>query len=162
MLGSARDPALPAGTPDAQEASQEVAAHDRALLEVMVQMSLRLRLRGVDLESATGLTGRELDLVALLASSGPTSVKSLIADLHLPRSTMTAIVDRLEQRGLVMRHENPDDRRSVILEPMPSATDALLRYRDGMLRFIDHIEEALGDEEKRLFTRTLQKIAHTL
>ena len=32
----------------------------------------------------------ELDLLALLTSSGPTSVKSLVADLGLPRSTMTA------------------------------------------------------------------------
>ena len=53
------------------------APRDAELLELLVQLSLTLRLRGVDLESATGLSGRELDLVALLKKSGATSVKGV-------------------------------------------------------------------------------------
>lgn len=135
---------------------------DRTLLESMVQMSLGLRLRGVDLESATGLSGRELDLVALLTSSGPTSVKSLVADLQLPRSTMTAIVDRLEERGLVLRHPNPTDRRSVILEATPQAAEALIRYRKGVMTLVEHIKRVLNEDEAQAFARSIQKIAQTL
>ncbi|HEB89584.1 MAG TPA: MarR family transcriptional regulator [Deltaproteobacteria bacterium] len=133
----------------------------RVLLELLVQVTLRLRLRGVDLESSTGLSGRELDLVALLSASGPTSVKSLVADLGLPRSTMTAIVDRLQARHLVKRRPNPEDRRSVILEATPSALDALLRYREGMESFTEHIQEVLSDEEQTQFVRLMQKMAHS-
>jgi DNA-binding MarR family transcriptional regulator len=142
--------------------SSNVDEGDRALLESMVQMSLRLRLRGVDLESATGLSGRELDLVALLTASGPTSVKSLVADLGLPRSTMTAIVDRLEERGLVLRHPNPSDRRSVVLEATPRASEALIRYRNGVLTLVEHIKRVLNDDEARTFSTSIQKIANTL
>lgn len=142
--------------------STHVGDGDRALLESMVQMSLRLRLRGVDLESATGLSGRELDLVALLTASGPTSVKSLVADLGLPRSTMTAIVDRLEERGLVLRHPNPSDRRSVVLEATPQASEALIRYRNEVLTLVEHIKRVLNDDEARTFSNSIQKIADTL
>ena len=142
--------------------SETVDEGDRMLLESMVQMSLRLRLRGVDLESATGLSGRELDLVALLTASGPTSVKSLVADLALPRSTMTAIVDRLEERGLVLRHPNPSDRRSVVLEATPRASEALIRYRNGVLTLVEHIKRVLNDDEARTFSTSIQKIADTL
>ena len=118
-----------------------------------------MRLRGLDLESATGLAGRELDLVSLLVSGGPTSVKSLVADLALPRSTMTAIVDRLEARGLVVRHPNPQDRRSVVLEPTVAARAALGRYHEGMLRLVDHMKKVLSDDERGEFERALAKMA---
>lgn len=140
---------------------QESESRDRLLLELLVQMSLRLRLRGVDLESSTGLHGRELDLVARLTASGPTSVKSLVADLGLPRSTMTAIVDRLQERGLVNRHPNPQDRRSIVLEATPAAQDALRRYHEGMMGLVTHIKKVLPDSEQDEFTRLVRKMADT-
>ncbi len=138
------------------------AANEPAMLELLVQITLRLRLRGVDIESSTGLSGRELDLIALLTESGPTSVKSLVADLGLPRSTMTAIVDRLEARGLVNRLPNPEDRRSVILQATPVAFDALLRYREGMKTFAKHLEGLLEDDEQSQLIRLIEKIAASL
>ena len=137
----------------------DLPVEDRVLLDRMVHMSLRLRLRGVDLETSTGLFGRELDLVALLTAGGPTSVKSLVADLGLPRSTMTAIVDRLQERGLVIRHPNPQDRRSVVLEATPAAHSALQRYHEGMLGLVDHMKKVLTEEETGEFSRVLRKMA---
>ena len=167
MHDASLDPVRPSGMSDPAAATSrenergrdEISDTERVLLELLVQVTLRLRLRGVDLESSTGLSGRELDLVALLSASGPTSVKSLVADLGLPRSTMTAIVDRLQDRGLVNRLPNPEDRRSVILEATPRAMDALLRYREGMVRFVEHIQTVLSDYEQTQFVGLMQKMA---
>lgn len=137
----------------------DVPPDDVAMLETMVRVSLRLRLRGIDLESSTGLAGRELDLVALLTQSGPTSVKSLVADLALPRSTMTAIVDRLQERGLVLRHPNPEDRRSVVLEATPAAHEALRRYHEGMMKLVDHMKKTMSEAEVAEFHRLLEKLS---
>ncbi len=152
-----------AGAPTAGHGAPcESRESDRPLLEALIQLSLGLRLGGIDLESATGLSGRELDLVALLSASGPTSVKILVADLQMPRSTMTAIVDRLEERGLVLRHPNPADGRSVVLEATPKAGEALLRYRSGMRSFVDQIAKILTPEDRDAFTNSIQKIADTI
>ena len=150
--------AVAAGGPSAQDRLDAVTPPDRAMLDAMVHMSLRLRLRGINLEVSTGLFGRELDLLALLTSSGPTSVKSLVADLGLPRSTMTAIVDRLQDRGLVNRHPNPQDRRSVVLEATPAAFEALQRYQAGLLNVVEHTKKVLTEEEQAEFTRLLTKM----
>lgn len=151
--------AVAAGGPSAQDRLDAVTPPDRAMLDAMVHMSLRLRLRGINLEVSTGLFGRELDLLALLTSSGPTSVKSLVADLVLPRSTMTAIVDRLQERGLVNRHPNPQDRRSVVLEATPAAFEALKRYQAGLLNVVEHTKKVLSQDEQAEFTRLLTKMS---
>jgi DNA-binding MarR family transcriptional regulator len=159
---AAREPSTPGPTPPGPTSTAApISERDRVLLELLVHMSLRLRLRGVDLESSTGLVGRELDLIALLTASGPTSVKSLVADLGVPRSTMTAIVDRLQNRGLVERYPNPQDRRSVMLEATPAAAVALSRYRQGMLGLVSHIKKVLTEVERDEFTRLVTKMANT-
>jgi DNA-binding MarR family transcriptional regulator len=71
---------------------------------------------------------------------------------------MTAIVDRLEARGLIKRLPNPQDRRSVILEATPSALDALLRYHDGMLDLAQHLRAILGQEEQAQLIHLIRKI----
>ena len=157
-------PAPGAATPGGSTAQDRLDAAppaDRAMLDAMVHMSLRLRLRGRNLELATGLVGRELDLIALLTASGPTSVKSLVADLGLPRSTMTAIVDRLQDRHLVIRHPNPQDRRSVVLEATPAAAEALSRYQAGLLSIVEHAKKVLSEDEQAEFTRLLSKMGDT-
>jgi len=161
MTSNGETPPASSLSADTNSPLADVPERDRALLELLVHMSLRLRLRGIDLEMSTGLFGRELDLVALLTAGGPTSVKSLVADLGLPRSTMTAIVDRLQERELVTRHPNPQDRRSVVLAATPAAEDALQRYHEGMMGLVEHIKKVLPDNEQDEFTRLVRKMADT-
>jgi len=121
---------------------------EQTLIELLVRAIRSLRQNGFGLESATGLSGRELDLVAILSASGSTSVKSLVADLRLPRSTMTAIVDRLQERGLVRRRPNPSDRRSVILDATPAATEVLAQHREDVSELAGHIAHTLDLDEQ--------------
>jgi DNA-binding MarR family transcriptional regulator len=61
-----------------------------------------------------------------------------------------------------LRHPNPADRRSVVLEATPKAGEALLRYRSGIRHFVDDIATILSDEERDAFTSSIQKIADTI
>lgn len=132
------------------------------MVERLVSLSFRLRRRGLDLESTTGLSGRELDLVSLLCEHGPMSVKSLVIDLKLPRSTMTALVDRLEERKLVVRQRNPEDRRSIILEATSGAHEALKRYREGMVPLAELVETTLPKSDRVELVRLIDRLATNL
>ncbi len=151
-----RDPSTPSADPARLDDTRSMPA-DR-LLDGLLQMVLRLRLRGSEFEHSIGLAGRELDLVAMLTAAGQTSVKSLVADLGLPRSTMTAIVDRLEARQLVRRRPNPTDRRSILLEAMPNADAAVARYRDQMLTLVRHLDRVLSESECEQLVALIEKI----
>ncbi len=64
-------------------------------------------------ELALGATGGHL--LSYLASYAPCSVGELTRVLGLKRSTMTSVLDRLEERGFLSREVDPDDRRSFRL-----------------------------------------------
>src|SRR5688500_7670998 len=61
------------------------------------------------------LAGSEGHLLSYLVPYGPCPVSELVRVFGVKHSTMTSILDRLEERGLVERKDNPDDKRSWLV-----------------------------------------------
>lgn len=61
-----------------------------------------------------GLTPAQFDIIATLGNSVGMSCKELGEKTLITKGTMTGVLDRLERKGLLTRHECPDDGRSWI------------------------------------------------
>src|ERR1700754_9734 len=66
-----------------------------------------------------GLSQGEAHILALLATSAPATIAALHRGLAHKRSTLTSILDRLEERGLVTRAVGAEDRRTFVITPTP-------------------------------------------
>lgn len=62
-----------------------------------------------------GVSPQEGHLLSYLRSYAPCPVSELVRVFGLKHSTMTSILDRLEERRFVARKLNPDDRRSLLV-----------------------------------------------
>jgi DNA-binding MarR family transcriptional regulator len=74
---------------------------------------------GVHMErqmEGTGLAPQEGHLLSYLRSYAPCPIAEVVTVFGLRGSTATAVLDRMEERGLVVRRPNPDDRRSFLLD----------------------------------------------
>jgi DNA-binding MarR family transcriptional regulator len=72
-----------------------------------------------------GLTGRELAVLTVLASGAPPSQQQAAQRLAVDRTTMVALVDVLEDKGLVRRHAHAEDRRRNVVELTEQGQDRL-------------------------------------
>jgi len=63
------------------------------------------------------LTQGEAHILALLAHSAPATVGDLHRGLAHKRSTLTSILDRLADRGLITRKLGKTDRRTFLIAP---------------------------------------------
>lgn len=88
--------------------------------------------------SSPGLTQAEAHVLARLAH-GPASLGELHRSFGHKRSTLTAVVDRLESKGNVTRAVNPADRRSVLV----SLTTAGRPVARGARRAVEDLERAV-------------------
>jgi DNA-binding MarR family transcriptional regulator len=61
-----------------------------------------------------GLTPAQFDIIATLGNTPGMSCKELGEKTLITKGTMTGVLDRLEQKGLLSRHDSPDDGRSWI------------------------------------------------
>ena len=76
-----------------------------------------------------GLRQAEVNVIAQLGPGSPRSVGELAAATGQRSSTLTGVLDRLEQRRLVRRRVNPADRRSFTIALTASGARAADRVR---------------------------------
>jgi MarR family transcriptional regulator, organic hydroperoxide resistance regulator len=76
-----------------------------------------------------GLTAAEINALANLADGRPRTVSELGAATGTRPTTLTSVLDRLEQRGHVTRGPRPGDRRVVLIELTDRGREAAAAIR---------------------------------
>jgi DNA-binding MarR family transcriptional regulator len=74
-----------------------------------------------------GVNGRELAVLVVLAGCEPASQQQAARRLGVDRTTMVALVDALEAKGLVARRPDAGDRRRNVVELTAAGRDTLDR-----------------------------------
>lgn len=83
--------------------------------------------------------------------------KKLAELTHLPKGTLTGVLDRLETAGWIKRHPDPDDGRAwrVRLTAKGRALQPKMERRHA--RVMQALTDALGERDLRTLTRLLAK-----
>ncbi len=132
----------------------------RSMLEVklgLLELADRLRQNWVAHAAAAGLSTAQVNALLALTPGEPVPMRALATRLDYDASNLSVLADRMENRGLVERHPDPDDRRVKALtltadgerlraafwselvadpEPLNPLSDADLRALAALLRAI--------------------------
>jgi DNA-binding MarR family transcriptional regulator len=102
-----------------------------------------------------GLSAVESKVTDYLARFGPQTPKALSQLSGLSPASITALVDRLEDKGVVMRKPHPDDRRKVLIEiDMAGMADAVHLW-DHLVKGVREVCGKYTDEELSAVIRFL-------
>ncbi len=100
----------------------------------------RIGLYLADLRNA-GLSQGEAHILAQLATRNPSTIAELHRGLAHKRSTLTSILDRLTERGLVTRTVGTTDRRTFVIA-LTRRGDAVARRVLGHLTALERAVQA--------------------
>jgi DNA-binding MarR family transcriptional regulator len=78
-----------------------------------------------------GITGMQFAILKHVADGAGETAAGLCRLLHYDTGSMTRMVDRLEEKGLIRRERSKDDRRVVSLRITGAGRTALPRLRDS-------------------------------
>lgn len=114
------------------------------------------------LAARSGLTASQLLALQALSSSGEMLVGDLARMLELRHATISILLDKLQDLGLVARRKHDDDRRKVWVRITPAGTERL-HGAPGLLqnRFRQRFS-ALPDWEQSMLLAGLQRIVALL
>lgn len=107
-----------------------------------------------------GIDGRELAVLTVLAGEVPLSQQEAAERLGVDRTTMVALIDALEAKGLVERHRSVQDRRRNIIDLTAAGQDCLRRASRARDKVEREFLAPLGDELAQQFIRALQILAN--
>jgi len=82
-----------------------------------------------------GLTHAQFDIIATLGNTSGMNYKELGERTLITKGTLTGVIERLEQKDLVLRERSLDDKRSYFVR-LTDSGDAV--FRDVFPKVIDH------------------------
>ena len=86
----------------------------------------------------------------------------LAARLYLPMSTLTGIVDKMIEKGLILRKHSEEDRRVVIIELHPQFRERSAHYMVDLVSLMKDISGGFEPEWYEDFNDRLKTFKETL
>jgi DNA-binding MarR family transcriptional regulator len=135
-------------TPRARRPKAPAPALPARLRLAVTRLARRLRQQGETSASPT-----QLAVLATVERDGPITLGALAAVERVQPPTITAAVGRLEQRGLVQRRTDPDDRRVAWVEIRPEGRRLLEESRSRKTAYLERKLAALTADERATLER---------
>ena len=107
---------------------------------------------------AHGLSMTHFHILALLEAEGPTPMSRLADQLGVAFSNLTGIVSRMEERGIVERVHDAEDRRVVLAQLTPVGREVVLKVEATRLEHMRQLVGALTADEQQTVLGALKTL----
>ena len=105
------------------------------------------------------VTMPQAKLLYLLSAFDELHMSDLTTRLGVSLSTTSGLVDRVVESGLAVRHEDPADRRQVVVGLTAAGASFIDRFRELNARQMRELLDLLADEELADLRRSLVALA---
>ncbi|MBD3884058.1 MarR family transcriptional regulator [Phormidium tenue FACHB-886] len=104
------------------------------------------------------LTPSQFDVIATLGNTNGLSMGELCERTLITKGTLTGVIDRLEQKQLVLREVPPDDRRSVMVRLTPPGEALFEQAFPAHIAYLKERFERLEPSELELLRVLLSRL----
>lgn len=109
-----------------------------------------------------GMTYARMRLLGALHCHGAQIMSSISDELGVTRRNVTALVDALEDEGLVQRVPHPTDRRATVIELTEAGSRTVEGMYEGHREAVAEIFAGLSEEDRRELIRLLGSLRGAL
>ncbi len=115
-----------------------------------------------ELNKKFNVSAPQVACLLALHENGPVSLSFMAKQIMVKSSTLTGIIDRLEQKGLVVRTRNSPDRRVITIE-LTDVGEVLAKNAPPpiQLKIVQGLKR-LDDEEREQIVKSLNKLAEMI
>jgi len=139
-------------------AADRVRAHDDVLGYLLKHAHLALEQRTDAALAGLGLTARDLGVLRVIAGGEARSQQEVATVLGVDRTSMVALLDALERRGIVARKPSERDRRRNAVELTQDGRSLFQRAEQHSIKAERAFTAALGDAGGAELRRALQAL----
>jgi DNA-binding MarR family transcriptional regulator len=124
----------------------------RAWMDVFMHRSMR----GWGLFARSmGLSMPQFSLLMQLHHKGACGMSEVSGRFEITPAAASQLVDKLVQGGLIIREEDPSDRRAKLLNLTDKGRELMEQGIEERYRWVDQLAEKLSDEEKTRVSEAL-------
>jgi len=100
----------------------------------------------------------QIHLVNVTRERGQATIKELSEFLGVSPPSASAMVDRLVEKGILVREQSREDRRKVLVSLSGRAEDVLENVEEAIFRSFVDLVEKIGPDTARKWCEVLEKV----
>lgn len=104
-----------------------------------------------------GVNVTDMECLRLLFLKGTASPSELAKHTGLTSGATTAMLDRLENAGLIERHPNPDDRRGTLIAAAESSAEKAASWFESARKAQDELISSYSAEELEIISDVFER-----
>jgi DNA-binding MarR family transcriptional regulator len=108
------------------------------------------------------LSVAQMNAISVVHKNGPLSMGVLAEQLGITAPSASAMVDRLVEKGILLREHSLEDRRKVEVRISPEAVKAIEAVEESLFKLFRDLVQRLGPETTRKWCDVLATIRKIL
>lgn len=108
------------------------------------------------------LSAAQMNAITIVNKHGPLSMGALADQLGITAPSASAMVDRLVEKGILIREHSSEDRRKVEVRISPAAVKEIQAIEESLFRLFQGLVRKLGPETTRKWCDVLASIQKVL
>jgi MarR family transcriptional regulator, lower aerobic nicotinate degradation pathway regulator len=126
---------------------------------LLARLGVTLKMRTIEEFEQRGFSGYHYSILAVLEEGARTTQSAIASALQYDPSQLVALLDGLEERGLVERKRDPADRRRQMVSITPAGRRQLAAFRKIVKRIEDEFLAPLDESERAALHDLLLRVA---
>jgi DNA-binding MarR family transcriptional regulator len=126
---------------------------------LLARIGFTIKAQAIQEFEAAGFSLYQYSVLATLREEARTSQATVADTLGVDRSQLVGILDELEERGLVERRRDPNDRRRHTVTLTKEGKRELVRLRVLAKRIEDKFLAPLSEDERTVLHESLRRVA---
>lgn len=131
---------------------------DEDLIKILFFVAKQMRISVTKNLKNLDIGFEQAGILFLLQSQGALGVNQIALLFEKDKATISRTIKALEHKNLVEREITPTDKRSNKIQLSQMGQEKLSQIKNQRNSFTKKIKDAISDEEKEVFIKTLQKI----
>ncbi|MFI6321715.1 MarR family winged helix-turn-helix transcriptional regulator [Nonomuraea sp. NPDC050556] len=131
---------------------------DQALATALVSLSHHVLQLFADVGRASKLSQQQVELICAIVVRDRVGMSELGRIMHLEKSNLSNLVDRMEQRGLVVRSRDPEDRRVTWVKLTDEGMEQAIRSHTEVTARMTGLINQLDVKDRTRLTSVIEQM----
>ncbi|OIK17202.1 MarR family transcriptional regulator [Bacillus sp. MUM 116] len=126
------------------------------LILMQTSKAIHDRIKDEMAKNKLGIT--EFSVLEVLYEKGKQTIQQIGNCILISSGSMTYVIDKLEQRGLLSRNACPDDRRVMHVTLTDDGNRLMNEIMPKYIEIINHMFDSLSSDEAEILVQLLKKV----
>ncbi len=133
-------------------------AYDLRILRALRRITRAIALHSRQLSACSHITAPQLVCLRTVIEKGPLTATAISREVHVSASTVVGILDRLEDKGLIVRERGRADRRIVCISATEAGRKVVRDTPSPLQQKLAEALQALPELEQATITLSLERV----